>query len=90
MIVVDTGVIFAVADAADSDHRVCDELLASHPGAELVVPTPVTETAPDCVYRHEWAIGDMIMWDNRGVVLPIETGWPKRWSRSARRCSTRW
>ncbi len=40
MIVVDTGVLFAVADAADGDHHSCDELLADHPG-ELMVPTPV-------------------------------------------------
>lgn len=40
MILVDTGVIFAVADAADNDHDACDELLASHSGG-LLVPTPV-------------------------------------------------
>jgi predicted nucleic acid-binding protein len=41
MIVVDTGVILAVADAGDGDHDVCDELLAAHRGAELIVPTTV-------------------------------------------------
>lgn len=41
MIVVDTGVIFAVADGDDADHRACDELLASYSRSELVVPTPV-------------------------------------------------
>jgi alpha-ketoglutarate-dependent taurine dioxygenase len=25
-------------------------------------------TAPDRVYRHEWAVGDMVIWDNRGVL----------------------
>ena len=39
MIVVDTGVLFAVADAADHDHDACDELLAAHPG-ELAVTHP--------------------------------------------------
>lgn len=38
MIVVDTGVILAVADASDADHDRCDELLASHPG-QLARPT---------------------------------------------------
>lgn len=40
MIVIDTGVIFAVADEADRHHDICDDLLAAHPGA-LAVPTPV-------------------------------------------------
>jgi alpha-ketoglutarate-dependent taurine dioxygenase len=25
-------------------------------------------TAPDRVYRHEWRLGDMVIWDNRGVL----------------------
>ncbi len=25
-------------------------------------------TAPGCVYRHEWAAGDTVIWDNRGVL----------------------
>jgi alpha-ketoglutarate-dependent taurine dioxygenase len=25
-------------------------------------------TTPDHIYRHEWAVGDMVMWDNRGVL----------------------
>ncbi len=29
-------------------------------------------TAPGRVYRHEWSIGDMLMWDNRGVVHRVE------------------
>jgi hypothetical protein len=41
MLVVDTGVLFAVADAADQDHAASDELLASRPARELLVPTPV-------------------------------------------------
>jgi len=25
-------------------------------------------TAPDRVYRHEWSVGDTVIWDNRGVL----------------------
>ena len=25
-------------------------------------------TRPEIVYRHEWQLGDTIMWDNRGVL----------------------
>jgi alpha-ketoglutarate-dependent taurine dioxygenase len=25
-------------------------------------------TVPERVYRHEWSVGDMVMWDNRGVL----------------------
>ncbi len=25
-------------------------------------------TAPECVYRHEWEVGDVVIWDNRGVL----------------------
>ena len=52
MIVVDTGVLFAVADDADHDHDACDELLAAHPG-ELAVPTPV-------IVESSWLIADRL------------------------------
>jgi alpha-ketoglutarate-dependent taurine dioxygenase len=25
-------------------------------------------TTPERVYRHEWSVGDMVIWDNRGVL----------------------
>ena len=25
-------------------------------------------TTPDRVYRHVWSVGDMVIWDNRGVL----------------------
>jgi uncharacterized protein len=40
VVVVDTSVIFAVADSSDADHDDCEELLSTFAG-ELVVPTPV-------------------------------------------------
>jgi alpha-ketoglutarate-dependent taurine dioxygenase len=37
-------------------------------------------TAPDRVYRHEWRVGDMVIWDNRGVLhraLPYDPDSPR-------------
>ena len=25
-------------------------------------------TTPDRVYRHQWRVGDLVIWDNRGVL----------------------
>jgi alpha-ketoglutarate-dependent taurine dioxygenase len=29
-------------------------------------------TAPETVYRHEWSLGDAVIWDNRGVLHRVE------------------
>jgi alpha-ketoglutarate-dependent taurine dioxygenase len=37
-------------------------------------------TAPDRVYRHEWQVGDLVIWDNTGVLhraLPYEATSPR-------------
>lgn len=37
-------------------------------------------TAPERVYRHHWQVGDMVIWDNRGVLhraLPYEATSPR-------------
>ena len=37
-------------------------------------------TAPERVYRHEWKVGDLVVWDNRGVLhraLPYDPGSPR-------------
>jgi predicted nucleic acid-binding protein len=41
MIVVDTGVLLAVADADDRWHLASTELLASYPSDQLILPAPV-------------------------------------------------
>ena len=39
----------------DEGRALLDELLAR-------------STTPDRVYRHEWSVGDVVIWDNRGVL----------------------
>lgn len=39
----------------DASRALLDDLLAR-------------STAPDRVYRHEWQVGDLVIWDNRGVL----------------------
>ena len=37
-------------------------------GRALLAHLLARSTAPERVYRHEWAVGDMVIWDNRGVL----------------------
>ena len=42
-------------------------------------------TAPEKVYRHEWTVGDVVVWDNRGVVhrvLPYASDSPREMLRT--------
>ncbi len=37
-------------------------------GRALLADLLARATAPERVYRHEWAVGDLVIWDNRGVL----------------------
>ena len=37
-------------------------------GRALLAELLARATAPEHVYRHEWTVGDMVIWDNRGVL----------------------
>jgi len=42
-------------------------------------------TAPEQVYRHEWSVGDTVIWDNRGVIhraAPYPEGSPREMLRT--------
>jgi alpha-ketoglutarate-dependent taurine dioxygenase len=37
-------------------------------GRALLLDLLDRSTAPERVYRHEWQVGDLVIWDNRGVL----------------------
>ena len=37
-------------------------------GRALLDSLLARSTTPDRVYRHQWSVGDMVIWDNRGVL----------------------
>ena len=37
-------------------------------GRKLLDDLLARSTSPDRVYRHEWSVGDVVIWDNRGVL----------------------
>jgi len=49
-------------------------------GRDLLADLLARSTAPDRVYRHEWALGDTVIWDNRGVIHRV-----RPYDRSSRR-----
>jgi predicted nucleic acid-binding protein len=53
IVIVDTGVLLAAADADDADHEPCAELLREHRG-QLWVPAPVV---PECSWQVEHHLG---------------------------------
>lgn len=50
---------------ASTDHVVG---MARDEGRALLDDLLARATAPDRVYRHEWSVGDTVIWDNRGVL----------------------
>jgi alpha-ketoglutarate-dependent taurine dioxygenase len=54
-------------------------------GKELLDDLLDRATAPERVYRHEWAVGDTVIWDNRGVLhraVPYESTSPREMLRT--------
>lgn len=41
-------------------------------GRALLDDLLVRSTTPESVYRHEWRLGDTVIWDNRGVLHRVE------------------
>ena len=37
-------------------------------GRALLADLLARSTAPERIYRHEWSVGDLVIWDNRGVL----------------------
>jgi alpha-ketoglutarate-dependent taurine dioxygenase len=50
---------------ATADHVVGMDL---DEGRALLADLLARSTGPEKVYRHEWKVGDMVIWDNRGVL----------------------
>jgi alpha-ketoglutarate-dependent taurine dioxygenase len=62
---------------ATTDHVVG---MAASEGRALLDDLLDRATTPDRVYRHEWRVGDVVIWDNRGVLhraLPYDPASPR-------------
>jgi alpha-ketoglutarate-dependent taurine dioxygenase len=67
---------------ATADHVVGMEL---EEGRALLADLQVRATAEDRVYRHEWTVGDLVIWDNTGVmhrVQPYDASSPREMHRT--------
>ncbi len=54
-------------------------------GRSLINELERRATAPDKVLRHSWSVGDMVIWDNRGLVhraCPFDRSQPRSMHRS--------
>jgi alpha-ketoglutarate-dependent taurine dioxygenase len=54
-------------------------------GRALLADLLSRSTTPERVYRHEWSVGDTVMWDNRGVLhraCPYEATSPREMLRT--------
>jgi alpha-ketoglutarate-dependent taurine dioxygenase len=71
-LVVGASAASVVGMAPDEGRRLLDELIER-------------TTAPDRVYRHEWQLGDLVVWDNTGTVhraVPYELTSPRTMHRT--------
>ena len=62
---------------ASTDHVVGMDI---DEGRALLADLLEQSTTPDRVYRHEWEVGDLVIWDNRGVLhraLPYDPSSPR-------------
>jgi hypothetical protein len=50
---------------ATTDHVIG---MGAHEGRALLDELLARSTTRDRVYRHEWSVGDVVIWDNRGVL----------------------
>jgi hypothetical protein len=75
----------AVLDGVDCDRLVSDDgfpgwCLDRDEGRALLNDLLAQSTVPESVYRHQWGVGDMVIWDNRGVLhraLPYDPTSPR-------------
>jgi alpha-ketoglutarate-dependent taurine dioxygenase len=54
-------------------------------GVALLADLLERSTAPEQVYRHEWTVGDLVIWDNRGVMhraAPYDPASPREMHRT--------
>ena len=54
--------------------------MGTEEGRALLADVLERSTAPSRVYRHEWRVGDLVIWDNRGVLhraLPYDPTSPR-------------
>jgi len=50
---------------ATTDHVVG---MSREDGRALLDDLLARATVPERVYRHQWQVGDLVLWDNRGVL----------------------
>ncbi len=55
-------------------------------GRALLADLLARSTGPERIYRHEWAVGDLVIWDNRGV-LHRACPYDPRSARDMHRCT---
>jgi alpha-ketoglutarate-dependent taurine dioxygenase len=46
--------------------------LGVHEGKNLLADLLARATTPDRIYRHEWSVGDFVVWDNTGVMHRVQ------------------